>query len=59
MPRVVRRQAATPHMQLLHRFQRADALDGWLQRAWADALAAAGRAEEAAKHYEACTGSTF
>ncbi|KAK9831331.1 hypothetical protein WJX81_003095 [Elliptochloris bilobata] len=46
-------EAATPHMQLLHRFQRADALDGWLQRAWADALAAAGRIEEAAKHFEA------
>ena len=44
-------------MQLLHRFQRADALDGWLQRAWGDALAAAGRVEEAAKHYEARTGT--
>ena len=46
-------QAAVPHMQLLHRFQRADASDGWLQRAWADALAAAGRLPEAAMHFEA------
>lgn len=46
-------QAAAPHLQLLHRFQRADALDGWLQRAWADALAAAGRPQEASRHYEA------
>ncbi len=46
-------QAAVPHMQLLHRFQRADASDGWLQRAWADALAAGGRLPEAAMHFEA------
>jgi hypothetical protein len=46
-------QAAAPHLQLLHRFQRADASDGWLQRAWADALAAAGRLPEAAMHFEA------
>lgn len=46
-------QAAAPHLQLLHRFQRADALDGWLQRAWADAVAAAGRPQEASRHYEA------